>query len=667
LIAFGTATESNPLVADAEFFRLIDWDATAPKALRQIAKSGDWQRAVRLLTTQTSGAKTSSTARNGEGRKLALWSLHDLQRPQRLSRLLAAWQAFVPAGQSRRSPLGSNGRRLKATAAGKKAGGAWQELVAATDEWLSSASEQRPILPLELLILFEILREAGPKFPVDLAARLWRQALEIVLAQFPGTGGPEDENLAVGNSGPALGRAALDAELMWQAGLLFAPVAGSAALREAGRAGLWSLLSQSSDTAGVPAARALGFLPVWMTSVVRAREWGRSFGRPLFSPSQEKRVRGVVSSIAKFCREDGRLALVGGEANGLRDVWSAAAATFPTPLLEASPAARYLLSLENGKIVGRTRRHAARNGSPRNGADQNGTARNGAARHKALRPVFQSDESRLACLRGDWSPTASSVLLSHQGRFPALEMALGGTALFAGDWGLDLRIDGRPVEPAEWKCVCWHSDDDGDYLELQTRPVGVRVERQLFLSRTDDFALLADTVLAHDGHAKIESRLGLTLARDCAAFAQSRSRECRLLCGGARVRVFPLGLNCPRVEAATGQLGTSEGRLELSQVGIGGLYAPLVLDWNARRGRGPASWRPLTVARDGAAVRPSVAAGYLLEIGPAKWLIYRSLEPTLEPRSVLGQHTMYETLVGRFVRGDLEPIVQVEQTTESGA
>jgi hypothetical protein len=57
----------------------------------------------------------------------------------------------------------------------------------------------------------------------------------------------------------------------------------------------------------------------------------------------------------------------------------------------------------------------------------------------------------------------------------------------------------------------------------------------------------------------------------------------------------------------------------------------------------------------------------LLEIGPAKWLIYRSLVPTLEPRSVLGQHTMYETLVGRFVSGDLEPLVQVEQTTESNA
>jgi hypothetical protein len=644
LIAFGPATEVNPLVADAEFFRLIDWGPAAPKLLRQSAHSGDWQRAVRVLTTQVAGGRNSSSAPNREAPKAALWSLHDLPRPQRLSRLVAAWQACVSERKkSRRAAHGGRDR---------------QELAAATEEWLCSASGQRPVLPLELLILFEILRDAAAQFPVELTTRLWRTTLQIAVEQFPRTGGTANDG-----RGLDLGQAALEAELAWQAGLLFSPVAGSAALRDAGRAGLWSLLAQSSDESGVPSAGALRPLPVWMTSVVRAREWGRCFGQSLFSPSQEKRVRGVLSSIAKFCREDGRLALVGGAANGLCDVWSAAAATFPVQLRKSSPAAHYLLSLGHGK----TSAAARGNGAARNGSRRNGSPRNGAVRHKAVRPVFQSDESRLACLRGDWSPNANSVLVSHQGRFPALEMALGGTPLLAGDWELDLRIDGRPVEPAEWTCVCWHSDDDGDYLELQTRPAGLRVERQIFLSRTDQFALLSDAILADDERAKLEILSRLPLAPDCAAFAQTRSRECRLLCGGARVRALPLALNCPRLEHAAGQLGSAEGRLELSQVGVGGLYAPLVLDWNPRRGRSPVSWRRLTVARDGAAVRPSDAAGFLLEIGPSKWLIYRSLVPTLEPRSVLGQHTMYETLVGRFVRGDLEPLVQVEQTTESKA
>jgi hypothetical protein len=243
-------------------------------------------------------------------------------------------------------------------------------------------------------------------------------------------------------------------------------------------------------------------------------------------------------------------------------------------------------------------------------------------------------------------------------------MAFGGTTLLAGNWEIDLQIDGRPVEPADWSCVCWYSDGDGDYLELQTRPAGVRVERQIFLSRTDDFALLADAVRA-DGNSKIEITSRLPLSPDCASLAQSHTRECRLLCGGAAARVFPLALNCSRVEGTAGRLSATDGRLELNQSGLGGVYAPLMLDWHRGRRRSSAGWRRLTVALGGVAVPLGEAAGFLLEVGPSKWLIYRSLSRTLEPRSVLGQHTMYETLVGRFVGGDVEPIVQVEQATES--
>jgi hypothetical protein len=105
--------------------------------------------------------------------------------------------------------------------------------------------------------------------------------------------------------------------------------------------------------------------------------------------------------------------------------------------------------------------------------------------------------------------------------------------------------------------------------------------------------------------------------------------------------------------------------LELRQTGIGGLYAPLVIDWNPARRRSSASWRPLTVAQNGVAVSPRAAAGCRLQIGSAQWLVYRSLSFILEPRTVLGQHTMYETLIGRFVRsGEVEPIVLVEQRAE---
>jgi hypothetical protein len=530
-----------------------------------------------------------------------------------------------------------------------------RELTAASEEWALAASPIRPILPIELLLVFEVLRDAALYLPIDLAARLWRAGLEASIGRTKGAESAANDNNAEIDSTQNLAQAALATELDWQASLLFAPVAGSASLGEESRARLWSLLADSSDSLGVPAARSLRDLPGWMTSVVRAREWGRVFGRPLFTQSQEKRLRGIVTSVAKFCRKDGKPALAECETNGLSRVWATAAATFPRHLRQVSPAVHYLLSLAPAKPAER-----ARVGS----AARNGSRRNGARPSKSPFPVFQSDESRLACLRSDWTPTAESILVSHQGRFPTLELALGGTTLLAGDWEIDLQIDGRAVERAGWSCVCWHSDDDGDYIELQSRPAGVRVERQIFLSRTDDFALLADAVRA-DGNSKIEITSGLPLSPDWAAFAQTQTRECRLLCGGAAARVFPLALNCPRVEGTAGRLSATDGRLELNQSGLGGLYAPLVLDWHRDRRRSSAAWRRLTVALGGVAVAPGEAAGFLLEIGLSKWLIYRSLSRTLEPRSVLGQHTMYETLVGRFVRGDVESIVQVEQATES--
>jgi hypothetical protein len=657
LIAFGPATELNPLLADAEFFSLIEWDTAAPRLLRQSAQSGDWQRTIGLLTTQAAGSRRSPEATNGSDRKLALWSLHDLECPPEGSRLISAWQAFNPprSRSLRQARFKTNGRKSKINSARDRADKSLRELAAASEEWSVAAFQIRLLYPIELLIVFEILRDAALYLPIEGAARLWRAGLAASIGRAKGTESAPSDNNATIDSIQNLAQTALAAELDWEAGLLFGPVAGSASLREDSRARLWTLLADSSDSLGVPAARSLRDLPAWMTSVVRAREWGRIFGRPLFTQSQEKRVRGIVTSVAKFCREDGKPALAECEVNGLSRVWATAAATFPSHLQQVSPAVHYLLSLAPPKSADRAGVGTiARNGSRRNGARPG----------KSTFPVFQSDQSRLACLRDDWRPTADSMLVSHQGRFPTLEMALGGATLLSGDWEIELQIDGQHVEPADWSCVCWYSDDDGDYLELQTRPAGVRVERQIFLSRTDDFALLADAVTANE-KSKIEMTSRLPLSPDCAALAQTQTRECRLLCGGAAARIFPLALNCPRFEGTAGRLSATDDRLELHQSGLGGLYAPLVLDWHPGRRRSSAAWRRLTVALGGVAVPPGEASGFLLEIGLSKWLIYRSLARTLEPRSVLGQHTMYETLMGRFVRGDVEPIVQVEQANES--
>jgi hypothetical protein len=645
LIAFGSACDLNPRLDHAEFFSQVQWDPAAPKALTRSARTGDWRQFIERIGTPAAGRQSRGTSRDAMPVKASLWSLHDLECPPQASRMVAAWQAFGQRGSAspksaRRATNGRVGR-------GRKQADGSHELAAAVEEWLESPFDNRPVSQLEFLIAFEIQRDAANHFPVELGARLYRTLVALSIAHLK----PVAPMSGTQDAGPS----ALDAELAWQAGLLFGPIAGAVQLRDHGRDRLWQLLEASSDAKGVPAADSLRDLPAWTVSIVRARDWGSRLQRPLFNVSREKRVRGLVEAVARLCRTDGRPALVRGETNGLTDILSTAVVSFPARVQNSSPEVRYLRSLgreqKNGRVATTGR---------------NGSARKWLLPRESSPPVFQSDESRLACLRSDWSPGASLIVVSHSGRFPALEMSIGGRTLFAGDWELEARIDGRPVNPGAWTCSCWNSDEEGDYLELQARTEDVCIERQIFLSRKDSFALFADAVLS-GSDARIESVCRLPLSGECATLAQSGSREYRLRFPGSLVRVFPLALNGPRVQSAAGQLTTCETHLELVQNGIGPVFAPLVLDWNPRRRRSPAAWRRLTVAQNGTPVLPSRAAGYLLENGPAKWLIYRSLLSSIEPRSVLGQHTMYETMVGRFAKGDVEQMVLVEQSTKKDA
>ena len=304
----------------------------------------------------------------------------------------------------------------------------------------------------------------------------------------------------------------------------------------------------------------------------------------------------------------------------------------------------------------RTAQHAARRS----------TSRKKAVASKSVRPVFQSDASQLACLRSDWSPDANSLFVSHHGRLPVLELATRGSLLIGGQWDIEVQVSNAAIDiSGPWTCSCWYSDDEGDYLELQARPsANIRIERQLLLARNDAWLLLADVVIGC-GDERIEYRARLPLAPKITVDHDRQTRASRLNGTNVSARFFPIGLPCERVNSCAGQLSDSGRHLELRALGFGGLYAPVVLDWNPTRRRQSAIWRALTVAQDGVALPVQRAAGFRLQIGKEQWLIYRSLSRILEPRTVLGQHTMYETLIGRFLAtGAVEPMVLVEQGAE---
>jgi hypothetical protein len=235
----------------------------------------------------------------------------------------------------------------------------------------------------------------------------------------------------------------------------------------------------------------------------------------------------------------------------------------------------------------------------------------------------------------------------------------------SGRWDLALTLDSTPLEfSSEWTCVCWYSDEDADYVELRVDlPAGVRVERQLLLSREDHFALFAEIIIGPAG-ARIECESRLKPVAGAVVIPDRPTRECRVKAPGRAARVFPMMLPAERSLGVSGSLGLVDDALQLRQVGIGGLYAPLVIDWHPKRSRSYADWRKLTVSEQGQKVPPHMAGGCRLRVGSDQWLFYHGMTKSQGGRAVLGQHTFNETLIGRFTsKGSVDPIILVEPQT----
>jgi hypothetical protein len=622
LIAFGKSLDRFASLSDADFFAGIKWDESAHASFRRAATVGDLDRLAQLAIEAARGKGSLDPAHNSRhGLRQSLWSRHRLEESTRATTLIRVWEPRANHSDTRRNGSSRADRELSG------------DLATGLERWAQVCATGEPLSRLETLLLFEVLRDAGTRIPTSLAATLWRLALSAAIQ---------------GTQSWAAESCILAAELCWQAGLLFAPVADAGAVATSAREGLGRMLFESTDSDGVPAAELVEQLPQWLATLLRARDWGQRFARPVFDGPGEKRFQALIGAATRLSCGNGRVAFSNGQANGTAGLWSAAAAAITGRNGFAQHAARYLDSLNGSQPLRRPK------------------PVNGKLKGNAVRPVFQSDNSRSACLRNKLSPDANSLSVLHHGPLPELELSTQGELLVSGPWDIEVHVANKPVAiSGPWKCSCWYSDEEGDYLELQTSAApNLKIERQLLLSRSDDWLFLADAVVgAHK--ERIDYRSRLRLAHDIAVDHDRETRACRLTGASMPVRLFPLGLPFERVQGSAGRLADSKSHVELAQAGIGGIYAPIVLDWNSARRRRPAMWRSLTVAQDGQALPPAEAAGFRLQVGSEQWLVYRSLSPILEPRTVLGQHTMYETLIGRFgTTGAVEPIVQVEQGTE---
>jgi hypothetical protein len=275
------------------------------------------------------------------------------------------------------------------------------------------------------------------------------------------------------------------------------------------------------------------------------------------------------------------------------------------------------------------------------------------------------DEKR-AILRPDGEKGSAELTVSFAERTLPTTLKKGDSLLFAGECAPRIVIDGRETPFAgDWEEVCWISDEDADYLEIDIAldvPVGAPVvsswslQRQMLLARDDQFLFIADAVLA-PGSSRIEYQLPLPLPAKGAFAPERETREGWLGAG----RVMPLALPEWRSDADPSSLAERDGRLVLSQAQAGcRLFAPLFIDLHPRRPKLDATWRRLTVGK-GLAIEPvDAAVGYRVQVGARQWLFYRSLAEE-DSRTVLGHNLTTEFLAARFsTSGGVDKLVEVE-------
>lgn len=455
-------------------------------------------------------------------------------------------------------------------------------------------------------------------------------------------------------------RLLIDGELAVLSAGLLADIRGARRRAAAGANFLRRELAQRSDSDGVPHARLLERLPLWLAPFTRAAFFAETAGATWWDKPSRRRFRKLVSQSAALCRSSGRIALSNGVASA------------PVALLRTAArlagfkarhrASQYLLAIDDDPdLVPAVTRNKTLASIPRSRVRLPSPDARGARR----RPAAQSDWAQLACLRNNWGVGADACVIAFDGPVPRIDLTAFGSAVLSGAWDQSSTRRGDSLPAVEgWECVCWCSDDDADYVEIQGASGGVAtVLRQALLSRNDHFLFLNDVLRLRDPAANdLTHALELPFAAAATAAQDALTREWRVRLGALRVRVFPLGLEQETVRGAGGRLEIDDVAIRLTGTAAGpGICCPLFLDWSPARRSGPVQWQSLTVAENGAAVPPWQARGWRLRVGDHQWVFYHSLEPGQTARTVLGLHTFDETVIGEFdAAGKVGPIMMVQ-------
>lgn len=282
--------------------------------------------------------------------------------------------------------------------------------------------------------------------------------------------------------------------------------------------------------------------------------------------------------------------------------------------------------------------------------------------------AYHSEWSSSAVLRPNWSAGDPRLTALYDGRGDIdVELSCGKNVVFSGPWQWEVSVAGKTLEPlSDWEEICWVSDADADYLELELAlSENVILQRHMLVARQDGFMLMADSILCEeesDKPPKIKYRATLPLATGIEFQPAEETHEALLATSQKNVvQVFPLAFPEWREADAPGTMELTSDGLELTfSVKGNALFAPLFFDLDPRRFARRLTWRQLTIAESLEIQPADVAVGYRIQLGKEQWLIYRSLAQQAN-RTLLGHNLSTEMLVARFdPTGEVEALVEIE-------
>jgi len=503
-----------------------------------------------------------------------------------------------------------------------------RELVERLEQWLDQPRE----LPTTNALGYECLAwsHALPSLAGLLAAGPWWQLLERLT------------EIAAGNSSDwsaedPLAEQLLAGELPLTLAYLFPEVERCRDLVKPACRTISAGLHELLDGEGLPAARDLQYMRPLMASWLRSSYLDREMTNKEIDKDAALQLDWLVRQAIRTARHDG--------SQMLCDGWSGQGAK---RLFEASLA--FTGDNEDRAIAGR--------------ALSNGKAPSDKNRKTDLpESDAHSEWAEVAILRSDWSRSSQRLLVTYGERNLTSELCSGRSVIWSGPCDSQIRIGGQTASPTgDWEEVCWHTDEDVSYLELECPlTAGWKVQRQWLLARKDRFLFVADAMISNGvADQQIEYRCTWPLADGNRFTGAAETREGVLGDSKARARVIPAALPEWRCERLDASLGNADGGVQLFQTGRGrALYAPLFVDLSPRRLAKPLTWRHLTVAEKLQIQPPDVAAGYRIQVGKSQWLIYRSLTPAAN-RTVLGQNLSTEFFIGRFKKsGDTKELLEI--------